>query len=143
MIQTVALRLWMIRSCSRKAMPCQHGMELLGFHGNNGITGATMERPGLQAALAALKSGPAKVLIIEDVDRLGRDQEHLSYMRKLFTAHDVILHNVAAGKIDDLTFAFKGIIGEQQRARIAYTTRRDLKGKASRGGATDRKISAM
>ena len=118
----------------------QHGMELLDFHGDNGITGATMERPGLQAALAALKSGPAKVLIIEDVDRLGRDQEHLSYMRKLFTAHDVILHTVAAGKIDDLTFAFKGIIGEQQRARIAYTTRRGLKGKASRGGATGGKI---
>ena len=71
---------------------------------------------------------------------LSIDQEHLSYMRKLFTAHDVILHTVAAGRIDDLTFAFKGIIGEQQRARIAYTTRRGLKGKASRGGATGGKI---
>ncbi|MDX3911822.1 MAG: recombinase family protein, partial [Sphingobium sp.] len=99
-----------------------------------------MERPGLQAALAALKMGKARFLIIEDVDRLGRDQEHLSYMRKLFNAHDVVLHTVAAGRIDDLTFAFKGIIGEQQRARIAYTTRRGLKGKATRGGVTGGKI---
>lgn len=82
------------------------------------------------------KAGEARVLIIEDVDRLGRDQEHLSYMRKLFTAYDVALHTVAAGQIDDLTFAFKGIIGEQQRMRIAYTTRRGLRGKAARGGST-------
>ena len=114
----------------------QHGMELIAFHSDDGITGATMERPALQTALAALKAGKAKILIIEDVDRLGRDQEHLSYMRKLFAVHDVVLHTVAAGRIDDLTFAFKGIIGEQQRARIAYTTRRGLKGKATRGGST-------
>lgn len=114
----------------------QQGWEFLDFFGDNGITGATMERPGLQAALATLIAGKAKILIIEDVDRLGRDQEHLSYMRKLFAAHDVVLHTVAAGKIDDLTFAFKGIMGEQQRARIAYTTRRGLKGKAMRGGVT-------
>lgn len=43
---------------------------------------------------------------------------------------------MAAGPIDELVFSFKGIIGEQQRMRIAYTTRRGLKGKAARGGAT-------
>ena len=118
----------------------QHGFEFIAFHGDNGITGATMERPGLQAALAALKAGEAQILIIEDVDRLGRDQEHLSYMRKLFTAFEVTVHTVAAGRLDDLTFSFKGIIGEQQRMRIAYTTRRGLKAKATRGGATGGKI---
>jgi DNA invertase Pin-like site-specific DNA recombinase len=43
---------------------------------------------------------------------------------------------VAAGKIDNLTFASKGVIGEQQRARIAYTTHRGLKARAARGGVT-------
>ena len=114
----------------------QHDLEFLAFYGDTGITGATMERPGLQAALAVLKAGKAQVLIIEDVDRLGRDQEHLSYMRKLFAAYEVAVHTVAAGPIDDLSFSFKGIIGEQQRMRIAYTTRRGLKGKAIRGGST-------
>jgi site-specific DNA recombinase len=118
----------------------QHGFAFDEFYGDNGITGATMERPGLQAALAALKAGKAQILIIEDVDRLGRDQEHLSFMRKLFTAYEVTVHTVAAGKLDDLTFSFKGIIGEQQRMRIAYTTRRGRKGKATRGGSTGGKI---
>ena len=118
----------------------QHDFEFVEFYGDNGVTGATMERPGLQTALAVLKAGEAEVLIIEDVDRLGRDQEHLSYMRKLFAAYDVTVHTVAAGRLDDLVFSFKGIIGEQQRLRIAYTTRRGLKAKATRGGATGGKI---
>ena len=118
----------------------QHDLEFIEFYGDNGITGATMQRPGLEAALAALKAGEAEILIIEDVDRLGRDQEHLSYMRKLFTAYEVTVHTVAAGQLDDLTFSFKSIIGEQQRMRIAYTTRRGLKAKATRGGATGGRI---
>ena len=114
----------------------RHGLELVGFHGDDGITGATMERPGLQAMLAAVRRGGIDALIIEDVDRLGRDQEHLQHMMKILRLHDVTIHTVAAGVIDDLVFAFKGIIGEQQRKRIAYTTRRGLKGKAQRGGVT-------
>ena len=111
-----------------------NGFDLVAFHGDDGITGATMERPGLQRALAAIVKGGIKILIIEDVDRLGRDQEHLQHMVKIFRVHGVVLHTVAAGPIDELVFSFKGIIGEQQRMRIAYTTRRGLKGKARRGG---------
>ena len=117
-----------------EAYAAAHGFELVAFHGDDGITGATMERPGLQRALAAIVRGGVKILIIEDVDRLGRDQEHLQHMAKIFRLHSVALHTVAAGPIDELVFSFKGIIGEQQRMRIAYTTRRGLKGKAKRGG---------
>ena len=49
----------------------QHSFVSSEFLGDNGITGATMERPSLQAALASLKAGKAQVLIIEDVDRLA------------------------------------------------------------------------
>ena len=79
-------------------------------------------------------------LIIEDVDRLSRDAEHLHYMVKLFRLHQVAVHTVVAGKVDDLVLAFKGIIGKQQRMRIAYTTRRGQRGKATRGGATGGRV---
>ncbi len=59
-----------------------HDLELVAFDGDDGITGATMERPGLQKMLARIASGGIKVLIIEDVDRLGRDQEHLQHMTR-------------------------------------------------------------
>lgn len=114
----------------------RHGLELAGFFGDNGITGATMERPGLQQLLQAITRADIGVLIIEDVDRLSRDAEHLHYMVKLLRLNRVVVHTVAAGQVDDLVLGFKAIIGEQQRARIAYTTRRGLKAKAKRGGAT-------
>lgn len=118
----------------------RHGFEMDAFHGDDGITGATMERPGLQAVLQRLTGGGIKALIIEDVDRLSRDAEHLHYMVKIFRLHRIEVHTVAAGKVDDLVLAFKGIIGEQQRMRIAYTTRRRLQGKASRGGVTGGRV---
>ena len=63
-------------------------------------------------------------------------------MVKLFRLHQVAVHTVVAGKVDDLVLAFKGIIGKQQRIRIAYTTRRGLHGKGARGGATGDACSA-
>ncbi len=114
----------------------RNGLEFVAWHGDDGITGATMERPGLRRVLDTIRSGTADAIIIEDVDRLSRDQEHLQYMSKLFRVHRITLHTVAAGVIDHLVLSVKGMIGEQQRMRIAYTTRRGLAGKARRGGAT-------
>ena len=47
-----------------------NGLEFVAWEGDDGITGATMERPGLQRLLAAVVSRRAEVVIIEDVDRL-------------------------------------------------------------------------
>jgi site-specific DNA recombinase len=82
-----------------RAYAQSHGFNLVQFFGDNGITGATMVRPGLKQALAFLEAGKASILIIEDVDRLGRDQEHLAFIRKRLTAFNVSLHTVVAGKL--------------------------------------------
>ncbi len=76
------------------------GLEIIAFHGDDGITGATMERPGLQQVLKLITSGKVRNLIIEDVDRLSRDAEHLHYMVKLFRLHRVAVHTVVAGKVE-------------------------------------------
>ncbi len=114
----------------------RNGLTFVDWYGDDGITGATMERPGLQRMLALVAARQVDVVIIEDVDRLSRDQEHLQHMSKIFRVHCIVLHTVAAGVIDHLVLSVKGMIGEQQRMRIAYTTRRGLAGNAKRGGAT-------
>ena len=117
-----------------------HGFNIVAFHGDDGVTGTTMERPGLQRVLSLISTGRVKVLIIEDVDRLSRDAEHLMHMVKLFRLHQVTVHTVVAGKVDDLVLGFKAIIGEQQRMRIAYAPWRGLKGKAMRSGVTGGRV---
>lgn len=57
------------------------------------------DRPGLREMLALVVSGRVSVLIIEDIDRLSRDAEHLRYMVKLFRLRRVAVHTVVpAGK---------------------------------------------
>lgn len=57
-------------------------------------------------------------------------------MSKTSRVHGVVLHAVSAGVIDHPVLGVKGMIGEKQRMRIAYTKRRGLAGKARRGGVT-------
>ena len=115
----------------------ERGMDLVSYFHDEAITGATMARPGLQEMIAAVEAGDVDVVIIEDVDRLGRDEEYLQYLKKLFARRDVVLHTVVGGgPIDDLLFSFKGIISESHRKKIAYWSRRGLIGKAGRGGFT-------
>ncbi len=113
------------------------GMNLITYYSDDGITGATLQRPGLQAMIRDVEDGRAKIVIIEDIDRLGRDEEHLQYLKKLFSRNDVALHTLSGGgPIDDLVFSFKGIMSEHHRKKIAYWSRRGLVGKAARGGFT-------
>jgi len=115
-------------------------LEVIAFYGDDGITGAAIERPGLEQVLELITKGQVRNLISEGVARLSCDAEHLHCMVKLFRLHQVAVHTVVAGKVDDLVLAFKGIVGEQQRMRIAYTTRCGLRGKATRGGATGGRV---
>lgn len=75
----------------------RNGLEFVAWHGDDGITGATMERPGLQRLLAAVVARHTDVVVIEDVDRLSRYQKHLQHMSKTFRVHGIVLNTVAVG----------------------------------------------
>ena len=48
------------------------GIKLIDIKADEGISGGTLERPGLQAALAMLRRGTANTLIVVKLDRLSR-----------------------------------------------------------------------
>ena len=60
-------------------------MSLIASHYDDGITGATLQRPGLQAMRREVDDGRVKVVILEDINRLGRDEEHRQYIKKVFS----------------------------------------------------------
>ena len=49
-----------------------HGIKLIDIKADEGISGSTLERPGLQAALQMLRRGRANTLIAAKLDRLFR-----------------------------------------------------------------------
>jgi DNA invertase Pin-like site-specific DNA recombinase len=48
------------------------GIKLIDIKADEGLSGGTLERPGLQAALAMLRRGTANTLIVVKLDRLSR-----------------------------------------------------------------------
>jgi DNA invertase Pin-like site-specific DNA recombinase len=49
-----------------------HAIKLIDIKADEGISGSTLERPGLQAALQMLRRGRANTLIVAKLDRLSR-----------------------------------------------------------------------
>lgn len=56
------------------------GLEIVGVEMDAGISAATLERPGLQRALAALRSGAADVLLVTRLDRLTRSVKDFAHL---------------------------------------------------------------
>jgi DNA invertase Pin-like site-specific DNA recombinase len=59
------------------------GLELVDVFEDAGLSGAKDEtkRPGLAAALEAIRSGEARVLLVRDLSRLARDFDLIGYLR--------------------------------------------------------------
>lgn len=65
-----------------------HGIRLIDIKADHGISGGTMDRPALQAALAAIDRGQADTLIVVKLDRLTRSVKDLCHLVDKYFAHD-------------------------------------------------------
>ena len=108
---------------------------------DEGISGATNQRPGLIALMAAVDSGDVDLVVVEDLSRLSRDIEHSASMRKRFAFSDVRLIGIADG-IDtlgnggDLLYGVKSILSEQYLKDLGDKTSRGLRDRAQVGRVT-------
>jgi site-specific DNA recombinase len=62
---------------------------LPGLYDDGGISGATMERPGLQNLLAEIRNGQVDVVVVYKIDRLTRSLADFARMVEVFDAHQV------------------------------------------------------
>lgn len=63
-------------------------IQLIDIKSDEGISGGTIERPGLQAALRSLERGQANMLIVAKLDRLTRSVKDLCALVDRFFAHE-------------------------------------------------------
>lgn len=111
---------------------------------DEGLSGLTTRRPGLDRALAAL--GPSDTLIVWKLDRLGRSLAHLvQLIADLGTRgidfrslSDPIDTNSAGGR---LVLHMMGALAEFERALIAERTQAGLQAARRRGQKLGRKPS--
>lgn len=95
------------------------GLDLLDVFADGGISGGKGEekRPGLAAALDAIRSGRASVLIVKHADRLSRDSDLAGYLRHEVKKAKGSLVVLDEAKDDPIRNAVDKMLAELERIR--------------------------
>jgi DNA invertase Pin-like site-specific DNA recombinase len=123
-------------ACSQRAAELG-AVEILLF-ADEGASGATLDRPGLDALREAVRMGTVNTLVLRDPDRLSRRLAHQLYLSEEFEKAGVQLEfldfewkTTPEGR---LFYAIKGAIAEYEREKIRERVTRGKLQKARQGG---------
>ena len=95
------------------------GLDLIDVYSDGGISGGKGEksRPGLAAALSAIRSGAASVLIVKHADRLSRDTDYAGHLRTIVKEAGGRLVVIEEAKDDPIRNAVDKMLAELERIR--------------------------
>jgi site-specific DNA recombinase len=120
-----------ISDCRRFAE--SKGWTVAGIFTDLAISGARNRRPGVSAMLAEIAAGSFDIVLVEDQDRLARDQEDIAAIYKRVTFAGGRIVTLAAGEINELHIGLKGTMDALELKKIAEKIRRGQRGAVSRG----------
>lgn len=110
------------------------GLAVVARYEDRARTGATVfGRDGLASLLADAKAGRFKVLLVEALDRISRDQEDLAGIFKRLTFLGVELLAVHDGKADAIQIGLRGLVGHLFLSDLAHKVRRGMAGTLREG----------
>ena len=121
------------RNCERYAK--REGWTIVERYADKAISGSTTQRPGYQQMLMAAKAQQFKVLLVDDLSRLTRDEAELITTRKRLVFWGVRLIGTSDGfdtnqKSHKLLATFHGMKNELYLDELAEKTHRGLAGQA-------------
>lgn len=119
-----------VRLCRERAEA--QGWVVADVHADYAISGALRDRPGLNALLKQVAAGSVNVVLVEDIDRISRDQEHMAGIRKRLSFAGVALHTLS-GETSKIEVAVKSMIAEAYLDDLARKTKRGQRGQVERG----------
>ena len=105
---------------------------------DDGISGTTFEREGLQAMLAEVEKGNIGTIIVKDMSRLGRNYVQMGMLREQLRRADVRLIAVNEGVdtgsgFDDDFLPFRDVINEYYAKDISKKIKSTFKAKGESG----------
>ncbi|MFT3972166.1 MAG: recombinase family protein [Amaricoccus sp.] len=116
----------------RDALP-RLGLREIGAFSDAAISGSSLARPGLEAALAEIEAGRADVLIAEALDRISRDLEHVARIAKRIAFRGARIVTLSEGEIGALHIGLSGTMAQLYLEQLAEKTRRGLRGVVADG----------
>ena len=107
------------------------GWSLVDVFADLAISGATRNRPGLNALLERV--GEFDVVVAESLDRLSRDQEDIAgiYKRLCFAGTRIV--TLSEGEVSELHIGLKGTMGALFLKELGEKTRRGQIGRVAKG----------
>ncbi|MBV0914217.1 recombinase family protein [Anianabacter salinae] len=120
-----------VRICQARAL--REGWDIVQTFSDVAISGATMQRPGLQSLLSHAESGRIDVVLAEALDRLSRDQADVATLFKRLSFHGVRIVTLAEGEVSELHVGLKGTMNQLFLKDLADKTRRGLRGRVEAG----------
>ncbi len=127
------------RNCRRFAVA--NGYEVVELFDDAGVSGATLERGGLQRLLAMARSRlcPFRYVIVDDLSRLSRDLgDAWNLVFNDLAGEDIVVVDVTTGMASDnpaarATFGALALVNDMARQSVRRQTRRGLEGRALAG----------
>ena len=120
-----------LRLCSEHAV--RAGLTVVDQFSDYAVSGASLNRPGIQSLLRACQDNKFDVVLMEALDRLSRDQEDVAALFKRFNFADIRLITVSEGEINELHVGLKGTMNSLYLKDLADKTRRGLRGRVEAG----------
>jgi DNA invertase Pin-like site-specific DNA recombinase len=122
-----------VRVCGEHAK--RSGWTIVETFSDAAISGASILRPGLQAAMAGARNGHFDIILAEALDRISRDQEDVAGIYKRLNFSGVSLVTLSEGEISPLHVGLKGTMNALFLKDLADKTRRGMRGKLEKGMA--------
>ena len=119
------------RICQERAT--REGWNVIAVFSDMAISGASMQRPGVQGLMDQASRGNFDVVITEALDRLSRDQADVATLFKRLSFHGVRIITLSEGEINELHVGLKGTMNQLFLKDLAAKTRRGLRGRVEGG----------
>ena len=120
------------RVCEEYAL--QKGWTVIGKFADRGISGASLyNRAEMQRLMKAAEVGMFDVVLSEALDRVSRDIEDTAKIFKNLTHHEVSLHTLSEGEVNEMHVGLQGTMNAMFLKELKRKTRRGLQGRALKG----------
>lgn len=111
----------------------REGWKLVGMHEDRAKSGTDKFRPGYQRLLTAIRNGECDAVIIESIDRIARDPEHLAQFYKIVVFAGVKVFSLSEGWASEMHFGLGGVMSSLFLKQLSEKTHRGLRGRIEAG----------
>ena len=124
-----------IEACRKYA--AEHGWTVVAEISDDGVSGATLDRPGLDRIRDMAQAGEIEAVIVYDIDRLSRKLVHQILIEEELGKAGITIHYVLGdyGDTDEgrLMKQIRASIAEYERAKLTERMNRGKRSKARQG----------